>query len=55
LEIAMKIFLKAVGLYCVAATASISAAAQGANIDYDRIQITTQKLAPNFYALDWLC
>src|SRR5579859_827193 len=47
----MKIFLKVVGLCCVAATASISAVAQGANIDYDKIQILTQKIAPNFYAL----
>jgi cyclase len=31
--------------------ATLSALAQGANIDYDKIQIITQKLAPNFYAL----
>jgi len=30
---------------------ALSDSAQGANIDYDKIQIITQRLAPNFYVL----
>ena len=47
----MKMALKILALCGAAATTTLSAAAQGANIDYDKIQIITQKLAPNFYAL----
>lgn len=38
-------------VFSATALATFSAAAQGANIDYDKIQIITQKLAPDFYAL----
>jgi cyclase len=42
---------KIAAAFSATALATLSAAAQGANIDYDKIQIITQKLAPDFYAL----
>lgn len=42
---------KIVAVLSATVLATLSAAAQGANIDYDNIQIVTQKLAPEFYAL----
>jgi cyclase len=50
-RIAMRMIHKTAAVFSATALATLSAAAQGANIDYDRIQIITQKLAPEFYAL----
>jgi hypothetical protein len=47
----MKMAFKVLALCGAAAAITLSAVAQGPNIEYDRIQIFTQKLAPNFYAL----
>jgi glyoxylase-like metal-dependent hydrolase (beta-lactamase superfamily II) len=47
----MRMIHKIAAVLSATVLATLSALAQGANIDYDKIQIITQKLAPNFYAL----
>jgi cyclase len=47
----VKMIHKIAAVLSATALATLSATAQGANIDYDKIQIITQQLAPEFYAL----
>ena len=47
----MRMIHKTAAVLSATVWATLSALAQGPNIDYDKIQIITQKLAPNFYAL----
>jgi cyclase len=47
----MKTMLKALTFGFAATTITLAAMAQGADINYDKIQIIAQKLAPNVYAL----
>ena len=44
----MRIIRKIAAVLSATVLATLSALAQGANIDYDKTQIIAQKLAPNF-------